>query len=164
MIQDDVIWQVIGGQGQCSFKAKTGHTVFCTNEMNLTGLCRKKFCPLANSRYATVLYRKGKVILCMKTIERAHTPSKLWEKVELDRNYLKALEQIDKELEYWPRLYIHKCKQRLTKIFQMARRMRKLKKQTGETLVVINKKLEKREQAREIRASRSARVIDQIAN
>ena len=91
----------------------------------------------------------------MKTIERAHTPNRLWEKVELDKNYLKALEKIDSELEYWPKLYIHKCKQRLTKIFQMVRRMRKLKKQTGEKLVVINKKLEQREQMREIRASRS---------
>lgn len=76
---------------------------------------------------------------------------------------MKALEKIDEELEFWPKLYIHKCKQRLTKIFQMVRRMRKLKKQTGEKLVVINKKLEKREEAREIRASRAAAVNDQIA-
>ena len=89
---DDVVWEVIGkGKGQCSYKQRAHPNTFCTNEMNLTGQCARKFCPLANSRYATILYRKGKVILCMKTIERAHTPAKLWEKVELDANYLKAL-------------------------------------------------------------------------
>lgn len=45
----------------------------------------------------------------------------------------------------------------------MVRRMRKLRKQTGEKLVVINKKLEKREQMREVRAARAAAVTDQIA-
>ena len=34
----------------------------------------------------------------MKTIERAHMPNKLWERVKMPRNYAKALELIDKHM------------------------------------------------------------------
>jgi protein MAK16 len=97
----------------------------------------------------------------MKTIERAHLPSKLWEKVKLPKNYQKALELVDEQLEFWSKFQRHKCKQRLTKLHQMIIRQRKLRissMHTQEKLVTINKKYEKRETKREAAAEKAAMV------
>ncbi|RVX18513.1 Protein mak16 [Vitis vinifera] len=125
MQHDEVIWQVIR-HNHCSFMTKITTGNFCRNPYNVTGICNRSSCPLANSRYATIRDHDGVFYLYMKTIERAHMPNKLWERVKLPRNYGKALELIDKHLMFWPKLLVHKTKQRLTKMTQMRIRMRKL--------------------------------------
>jgi len=80
-------------------------------------------------------------------------------RVKLSRNFLQALEQISKHLEYWPDHMINRCKQRLTKIRQMLIRMRKLSLREGsERLVPIKKKTERRERGRELKAEAAAKV------
>ncbi|UZP40968.1 hypothetical protein NXS19_008784 [Fusarium pseudograminearum] len=98
----------------------------------------------------------------MKTVERSHLPSKLWEKRLLSRSYSEALKQLDELLIYWPKYMIHRCKQRLTRLTQVQIRMRRIAaedERLGEKLVPkMAPKIKHRERARERKAEAAAKL------
>jgi protein MAK16 len=142
---------------------RTLTNVFCSDPNNLTGLCNRNSCPLANSRYATIYEDKGICYLKIKTAERAHTPKELWESIRLDASYKKALEKIDEELIYWPKFIIHKCKQRFTRIRQVLVKRRKIKLEGSAEYQIISRKAEKREKSRLVKAEKAAVIESHIA-
>jgi protein MAK16 len=170
MQHDEMIWQVINHQF-CSFKTTVGKalsdkTMFCKHPYSVTGLCNRTSCPLANSLYATIREEEGKIHLFIKTVERAHSPRNMWEKILLSRNYSKALTQLDQHLAFFPKVLMHRNKQRLTKIHQYLIRMRKikLKELAGRKakMVRVQRKIDQREERRERKALVAAKLEHSI--
>jgi protein MAK16 len=156
-MSDDVIWHCIR-HNHCSFMAKITTGIFCRNPYNATGICNRSSCPLANSRYATIRDHDGVFYLYMKTAERAHLPKTLWERVKLPRNYEKAMDVINKHLEFWPKLLVHKIKQRLTKMTQYRIRMRKLQLKVREKVMTMPRKQTQRDLRRLEKAEKAAQL------
>ena len=149
-------------QGHCSYKMKTTTETFCKNKYSVTGLCNRQSCPLANSKYATVVEEAGVAYLCMKTAERAHKPATMWHRVPLDKNYAKALKQVDGLLKHWSKFLVHKSKQRLTKITQFFMRTRKLLKEKRPKIVTLPARQVQREARRESKAHVAAQLENSI--
>jgi len=173
MQHDEMIWQVINHQF-CSYKSTLTKSKgsnkdkrqFCKHPYSTTGVCNRSSCPLANSKYATIREEGGRIHLYIKTVERAHSPKNLWEKIYLSRNYAKAIQQLDEHLAYFPKAQIHRNKQRLTKIHQYLLRMRKLKLReingTKAKVSRVHRKVEQREERREKKALVAAKIESTI--
>lgn len=164
MLDDQAIWKAIGEKHSfCSFKMMTETETLCRNANNVSGICSREMCPLANSKYATVRTMDDKVFLLLKEPERARNPKKLYEKIQLDEDYDKALEQIEKEMKGWSKLLKHKCKQRLTKLFEYLERKALLDAAGRPVYLRRKRKTERQDRAREIKASRAAKIEETLA-
>ncbi|KAL5967874.1 hypothetical protein TSMEX_004378, partial [Taenia solium] len=163
MNSDDLTWQLIS-KSFCSYMVKTKTGRFCRNEDNVTGLCNRHSCPLANSQYATIKERDGVIYLYVKAPERVPYPSKQWERIKLKKNEDQAIEQINEHLRYWDRWIRARVKLRYLRIRDYLKHMRRLALSRQKKIETINKKSERRELRREEKALRVAKLSRTVEN
>ncbi|CAD25802.1 NUCLEAR PROTEIN OF THE GLUTATHIONE-S-TRANSFERASE FAMILY [Encephalitozoon cuniculi GB-M1] len=154
-MSDESLWRNISGENHCSFKMRTEENTLCRNQNNVTGLCDRFSCPLANSRYATVRAVGEELFLFVKEPERVHVPRDAYEQIRLSSNYEEALKQIEESLEFWDEKVIHKCKQKLSKLTQYLRRLGYFKEHGKVEYMVRKKKMNRREKLRALKTLNS---------
>ena len=86
----------------------------------------------------------------------------MWKEIPLDENYAKALEQIDENLEFWNKFIVHKCKQRLTKLREMIRRMRRQRIRGMHEIMAIHCGTEQRDDVRMAKAEKRLMIDTEI--
>lgn len=164
---DDLIWQVLNDQF-CSFKVKTRApetNALCRNEYNLTGLCNRSACPLANTDYATVRNEGEKVVLFVKRPECQHEPRKMWERVLLsDSKTEKAKQMIGERLKAQSPFVRDKCLARYERLVEIRQKERQLAKHSDRAPVVevVKSKQERKDKSRELRALTVSRLDQAI--
>ncbi|KAL6122874.1 mitogen activated protein kinase [Nucleospora cyclopteri] len=159
---DRKIWDSIGNKKSCAFALPTKAETLCKNKYNVTQLCNEFSCPLANTKYATVRLINDKIFLFVKEPENCNSPIKMYEKIELSLDYEKALKQLDENLEYWDKEIIHKCKQRMTKMFECLQRKRELAEEEQPVFTVRKTKMNRREKVRALKALNTLRFEKEI--
>lgn len=101
--------------------------------------------------------------LCLKTVERAHLPNRLWERIKLSRNIPDAKDTIELHMKnVYPQHQIERCKRRTIRLKHMIDRMRRLELNPKEKLEGVKKKTERREAVREKKALSAAHIEDVI--
>ncbi|EJW01965.1 hypothetical protein EDEG_03573 [Edhazardia aedis USNM 41457] len=162
-MSDNTIWSNIGGKKQfCSFKFPNQTIVFCKNTQNVTGLCEEKSCPLANSKYATIREKNGKLYLYVKEPERMQTVNRQYEEIELSNDYDTAIQQIDEELRFFSDFLKHKCKQRLTSLTEYLERKMKREKNKNIEFSVIKRRFMKKERIAALKTSKELNIEQEV--
>lgn len=156
------IWDAIGNKKTCAYNLTSETVMLCKNKYNVTGYCDEFSCPLANTKYATVRTDNDKMYLYIKEPERIHTPKDKYEQILLSDDYETALKEIETYLEFWDEQIIHKCKQKMTKLYEYLERFEKLKETGKKKYIVRNIKTNRREKIRALKALNTANFEKEI--
>ncbi|KAA6396358.1 MAG: putative protein MAK16 [Streblomastix strix] len=160
---EEVIWSCTN-KGFCSSKSRILTETFCRSPYNITGLCRRSACPLANDEYATVREIEGKLYLLMKTPERKQFPAKLWEHILIPANKKEAKHLIRSKLQYHTVYVQENVMRRYIRILQVHGNIRKLKrrKESAPTVAAVIRSRERKLNKKEFKAEKAAQLEDSI--